>query len=418
MKQSIFLLLALLIAPTITSAEDWRHFRGDGTGRSKNSKPPVKFSETTNLVWKQRLPGPGASSPILVGDRIFITCYTGYGIDRKDPGNDKNLVRHLLCLDRKTGKKIWSRSVKNKRNVAEYADFMPTHGYATPSPASDGERVYAFFDTSGVHAFDLNGKPVWEADVGEGFHGWGCGGSPYLLGNLVIINAAIEDGAVIALNKATGKPVWRGKKIYSSFSTPVLLKRPNGKQELVMNMLRKLVAIDPTNGKRLWTFRTNASYGVASPVAYDDKIYAVTRMPTRLVAIKGGNRGDLTDDHLAWQARGVSNGIGSPILVDGYLYMIGRGSVLSCVNAKTGKVAYRKRVPSRSSYYASPVAANGRIYFVSRSSGIQVVQAGAKYSLLANNRFQSDDSVFNGTPAIAGNRIYLRSDKFLYCIGK
>jgi len=416
-RLALLSLITLLVSSANT--QEWRQFRGPGSrAQSVDAKIPAEFNDKTNLVWKQKLPGPGSSSPIIVGDRIFLTCYTGYGLSRKEPGDDKKLVRHLLCLSRETGKLLWQLSVKNKGNVALYADFMPQHGYATPTPTSDGKLVYAFFDTSGVHAFDLDGKHQWTVDVGEGFHGWGCGGSPILLGDLLIINAAIENGDVVALNKNTGKRVWRGKKIYSSFSTPALLKLPNGKAELVVSMLRKLVAIDPTNGERLWTFKTNRSYGVSSPVADGDKLYAVAQSPTRLVAIKGGGRGEVTDKQLIWTAPRVSSGIGSPILVGDNLYMIGRGGVLSCVSAKSGKVQYRKRIPIRGTYYASPIAAGNQLYFVSRYSGIQVFQTGPKFKLLANNRFESDTSIFNGTPSISGNRMFLRSDQYLYCVGK
>ena len=206
-------LVVVALGTNAALASDWNRFRGpDGSGISPDTRPlPLKWSETENLKWKCKLPGPGSSSPIVVGQRLFVTCWTGYGADRDNVGDPKDLRRHLICLDRDTGKVLWDKSIDPVLPEDPYSGNFTQHGYASHTPVSDGERVYVFFGKTGVLAFDLEGKQLWQTSVGTGSgpNGWGTASSPILYKNLVIVTAAAESKALVALNKETGKEVWR-----------------------------------------------------------------------------------------------------------------------------------------------------------------------------------------------------------------
>src|SRR5262249_11294172 len=173
----IALMLALVGAPA--RAADWPNFRGpNSSGISEEKNLPTKWSDTENLAWKTDLPGPGSSSPVIWGDKVFVTCYSGYGLDAKNPGDAANLDRHLICVDRKTGKILWDKETKAKQPEARYTGgYITLHGYASSTPAIDGERIYVFHGKSGVLAYDLDGNEQWQADVGGGTNNWGSGSS-------------------------------------------------------------------------------------------------------------------------------------------------------------------------------------------------------------------------------------------------
>jgi len=206
-------------------AADWTRFRGpDATGVATESGVPSAWTATDNVVWKTELPGHGSSSPITLGDKIFVTAYSGYGLDPDDPGQPDRLRCHLLCLGRGDGKVIWARQIEPRLPETEFRGFVAMHGYASSTPTTDGKAVYAFFGHSGVVAFDLAGKPLWRAYVGDGLNNWGSATSPVLYKNLVIVNASVESGALVALDKATGEEVWRFEGIQRSWGTPLVAR--------------------------------------------------------------------------------------------------------------------------------------------------------------------------------------------------
>ena len=421
--------LALVVAAMveISWAADWPHFRGpNGRATSDAAGLPVtwganaggKSESEHGIAWKLAMPGPGSSSPFVIGDRVFITCYTAYGVSRDAPGNMDDLQRHLLCIDRKNGKTIWAKAVPAAQPEAAYVDFMPQHGYATSTPACDGTFVYAMFGKSGVFAFDLEGHQVWQADIGTQLHSWGVGASPMVHGDLLIVNAAIESASILALNKRTGEQVWKAKNLFSSWSTPVVAQAADGKPELVVSVLRKLIGLDLATGELLWSHKTTHSHCSPSPIAAGDMLYAVDSGPSRLLAVRAGSRGKLEDEQLAWTAANVGAGVSSPVMYGEYIYTVERG-VVACVKAASGEIVYRQRLSGGGMInYASPVAADGKLYIVSRDRGTFVVAAGPEFKELAVNRFQGDDSVFNGTPALGDGWLLLRSDRYLYCVGK
>ncbi len=414
----IITLFMLLVAPR-SQAEDWPQFRGAGGRATSDDRGlPVEWSSEKNIVWKADLPGFGASSPIVIGDRVFITCYNGYGLVAEAEGTPKDLKRHLLCLNRTTGTTRWTREVSAEGNESNYVDFMLQHGYATSTPTCDGECVYVFLGTSGVRAFDLEGQPLWQTDVGSYAHNWGTGGSLVIDGELLLVNAAVESDAFIALDKRSGKEIWRAKRLISSWSTPIVVDLPDGARELIVSIKGRLLGLDPLTGERLWTCQTKQAYASPSPIFHEGRIYAFGGKPNVLLAVRPGGRGDVSETHIDWRAAGVGSGITSPVFYQGHIYTVDERGIVGCVHATTGEVVYRERLsPSGATFYASPVIADGKLYAVSREHGTYVLEAEPQFKQLAVNRLSPDESIFNATPAISRGQLLLRSNRALYCIG-
>lgn len=418
-RRSACVLLVVALATTAFAA-DWTRFRGPtGQGISSEKNLPIKWSAEDNIAWKVKLPGAGASSTITLGKRIFITCYSGYGMENKNPGKQEDLKRHLLCLDRADGKVLWSKEFEPLLPEHRYAGEGAYHGYAPSTPITDGERLYVFFGKSGVYCFDLDGKEVWQASVGKNFHGaWGSGASPILYKNLLIVNASIESGAIVALDKATGKEVWRAPKISGSWNTPVLATTAANEVELVISTEPRVVALNPDTGKELWTADGVHRYCIPSVVAEEGVAYITGGGGTSL-AVKVGGRGKVDDSHVVWRAKKGSNA-SSPLLHNGHLYWASEnGGVLNCQDAKTGEIKYSERLkPDAGRIWASPVLADGKLYYVSQFKGVFVVAAQPKFELVAHNVFKDDTSRSNASIAVSDGQLLLRNDQYLYCIGK
>jgi outer membrane protein assembly factor BamB len=398
---------------------DWPQFRGPGgLGISDEKGLPTEWSADKNVVWRVKLPGAGASCPVTRGNRVFVTCYSGYGLDAKSPGTAEDLRRHLLCLDRATGKTLWAKEFEPVLPEHKYAGEGSYHGYAASTPLIDGEHLYVFFGKSGVFCFDLEGKEVWHSLVGKNTNGWGSGTSPILYKDFLIINASVESGALVALNKTTGKEEWRSPGIRSSWNTPVLVTTPEKTQELVVSIQDKVVGIDPDTGKELWQAEGVHRYVCPSVVAHDGVVYAIGGGSTSL-AVKAGGKGDVSKTHVVWRLNKGSN-VGSPIYHEGHLYWASdNGGTVFCQEAATGKVVYSERLaPASGQIWASPVLADGKLYFVSKENGTYVVAAQSKYQLLAHNVIEGDKSRSNASLAVSDGQLFLRNDQYLYCIGK
>lgn len=412
--------LAMVVSFCEPVAADWPQFRGEqGRATSDQTGLPATWSDSENVIWKTELPGFGASSPIVTGERVVLTCYSGYGLDESQPGRLEELKRHVVCLRRSDGQLAWSHVIAVKPLEGGYVDFLPQHGYATNTPVTDGQRLYVFFATSGVLALDLDGHELWRADVGDHSHSWGSSASLILSNDLVIVNAAIESGSVFALEKETGQSRWRTKNIETSFGTPVLVRSGTGREELVFDALRKLIALDPATGERLWTFRTGKAHGIVSPAAEGDMVFASTDRPRSLVAVRAGGSGDVSTTHLVWRTEGVGPQIPSPVIHGKYLYTVDQSGVMACVSVASGEIQFRQRLPQEvGKIYASPVIADGKLFCLTRDQGCHVLAATTTFEPLALNRLASDASIFNATPAIDRGQLLIRSDRFLYCLGK
>jgi outer membrane protein assembly factor BamB len=398
---------------------EWRQFRGPGgLGTSDETGLPVRWSTSENVVWRTELPGPGTSSPIVVGDKVFLTCYTGYALDANAPGDMAALKRHVACLDRADGRIAWQRTFEPELPEHRYEGEGTYHGYSSSTIATDGERLFVFFGRSGVYALDLDGNTLWRTDVGDGTHGWGSGASPVLHKDLVLINASVESNSLVALNRATGAEAWRTGGINASWNTPVLVPVTGGNPELVVSVESRLLAFDPDTGEALWNADGVHRYVCPSVVAGDGVVFAIGGGHTSL-AVRAGGRGDVTATHTLWRENRGSN-VSSPIYHEGHLYWASdSGGVVTCQEGATGKTVYQERLnPESGLIYASPILAEGKLYYVSQRHGTYVVAARPEYELLAHNVFDDDDSRANASPAASEGQLLLRNDRHLYCIGR
>ena len=374
----------------------------------------------------------------------------------------KDLRRHLICLDRETGNVLWDKSIEPVLPEDPYSGNFTQHGYASHTPVSDGQRVYVFFGKTGVLAFDLDGKKLWQTGVGTGSgpHGWGTASSPILYKNLVIVTASAESESLVALNKETGKEVWRRKDagFSGTWGTPILVDCGKGRTDLVIAVPFKIWGFNPDDGKLRWQCEGLSSDSICtSAIAHDGVVYALETGPRGggTMAVRAGGEGDVTKTHVLWRGTERSR-IGTPVVENGRIYWFG-SRIANCIDAATGKQVYRTRVgggarpprgrrrPARTRArttgtrrpgtktgrrirrpgggmrgqdYSSPVLANGKIYFLSRSGEAFVYATGPEFKLLGQNRFASDGGDFSSTPAISDGQLFIRSSKYLYCVAR
>ncbi|HUY31681.1 MAG TPA: PQQ-binding-like beta-propeller repeat protein [Pirellulales bacterium] len=411
------LALVLSFLAASSRAADWTQFRGlGGLGVSDEKNLPLRWSSDENMAWKTALPGPGASSPTVVEGRVYLTCYSGYGLE-PDSGDQKDLRRHLLCFDRHTGNVLWSREFEPHLPEHAYHGEGAYQGYSASTPISDGERLYVFFGKSGVYCFDLEGSEIWHVSVGEGIHGWGSGTSPVLFGKLLLVNASVESGSLVALDKLTGQEAWRAGGINSAWDTPLLIESKQG-AEVVVSIQKRLLSFNPHDGQPLWNADGIDRYICPSVVAHGDVVYAIGGGHTSL-AVRTGGTGDVTASHTLWRRNKGSN-VSSPVYHDGHLYWASDGGgFVCCQNADTGKTVFEERLePRPGNIWSSALLADGKLYFVSQHAGTYVVAAKPQFEQLAHNVFADDDSRANATPAVSDGQLFLRTDRNLYCIGK
>ena len=396
----------------VASGANWAVFRGtDGSGVSAEKDIPQTWSLTENLVWKTSLPGAGGSCPIVWGDKVFVTCYSGYGLDQNDPGDIQKLARHLVCVDAAGGKILWQKREPALQPEQAYTGFITMHGYASNTPVTDGEKVYVFYGRSGVYAYDMSGHEAWHAEVGRRTNGWGSGTSPLLAGKLLIVNASIESGSVVALDKQTGREVWRTGDIARSWSTPVLATSKSGRQDLVISIQGKVLGLDPATGKVLWTCTGIADYMCPAIVAHDDVVYVFGgRKPMTLAVRVGGQR--RRERHACAVAdQKISTRSPRRCMTMACCAGSTRKGWPSAWNAETGALVYKERLAipgGGDKVYASLVLADGRLYCVTRQGGTIVLAAGEEFKELARNSF-SDNSVANATPAVVAGGLILRT---------
>ena len=417
-----------LVAASRSSAGDWTRFRGpDGSGVDAEASLPLTWSETVNLAWRLELPGAGASSPIIVGDRVFVTCYIGPVREEADEGDDDTstaagVARQLVCVDRTAGEIVWSRTTAAEPPEDEYQGFITEHGFASNTPASDGERVYVFYGKGGVLAYDLDGNQLWQVGVGKESSNrrWGSAASLILAGDLLIVNAAEESQSVRGLNKLTGEEVWSAEaaSLELAYATPSLVG-VGERRELVLAVPGEVWGLRPETGKLAWYAETGVDGTVCpSAVVNGDMVYVFGgRRPAGSQAIRCGGKGDVTDSHLIWSTSNSSY-VATPVYYGGHLYWIDDRGTAFCTSAETGEVVYRERLPELGGggrpVYASPVLAGDRLIVPSRWEGVFVLSASPEFEVLAQNRFADDASDFNATPALGGDDMLIRSDRYLY----
>jgi len=418
-------------------AGNWPQWRGpDGSGISNEKNLPAEWSPTKNIKWKTPIDGRAHSSPIVWGNRIFVTTAVEGTVvpgakavkhvlegDKEflhpdSVGADRKHTFKVLCIDRDSGKILWQSTAWEG---TPYDNRHRKSSYAASTPATDGKLVYAFFGTEGLYAYDFKGNLAWKAQLGNlGTVGMGTGTSPILFDNLVIVQCDEENGEasfIVAVDKKTGKEVWKTpRKVQVSWSTPLLVRTAT-RAELITSGTEFLISYDPATGKELWRHKGVESNAIPSPVANSEMAYLVAGFPAKIAyAIKLGQNGDLTGtQNVSWKYEKGTAYVPSPILYGDYLYLTTDRGILTCVDAKTGEVKYEGgRIPIPATFTASPVAFEGKILMTSEDGDTFIVKAGPKHEILGTN---SVGEPVYASPAIADSRIFIRGEKNLYCIG-
>ena len=428
---SLLIATASAVAADRVDEANWPQWRGPlATGASPQADPPLSWdADGTNIRWKTALPGRGHSTPIVWNDRIYLTTAIPVGDPLPPrpstaPGNHDNLPvthRHkfvAVAVDRASGKILWQKTL---REDLPHEQGHHTASLASASPVTDGELVFFQFGSFGLYCLDTTGKQIWKQDFGllQSLHGHGEGSSPVLHGETLIANYDHEGGSfVVALDKRTGEPLWKvDRDEITSWATPIIVHQ-NGKPQVIISGTGRIRGYDLSTGKVLWECGGLSANVVASPVFGDGMVFAGSSYDKRaLLAIRlDGAAGDITDSrHIAWQRFRGTPYVPSPLLYDGALYFLTHyQGVLSRVNAQTGEDEPGAiRLEGISNIYASPVAAAGRIYVTDLDGTTIVLSAGPIPRTLAINRLADPISA---SPALAGRQMFLRGEKFLYCL--
>jgi outer membrane protein assembly factor BamB len=396
----------LASAADIESGADWPRFRGaQGTGHGTGTLPQ-KWDESA-VRWVADLPVQGHSSPIVWGDHIFLTGATMAG---------GGTQRRVVCLDRQSGKVLWNEVAV----TGEGEQLHKMNSWATPSCVTDGERVIAFFGVGGLHCFTVDGKRSWELNLGSFDGSWGVGGSPIIHGDLVIQNCdATGDSFLVAVNKKTGKEVWRTDrraKPKGGWSTPVLIQS-DGRDELLLNGEFGVQAYDPTSGEATWFCKSFNGRGTPSPVAGNGLVYVISGKPGDVYAVKPGGKGDVTDSRMIWHTiRKGGRDLPSPILVGNSLFVMSMSGIGSVYDAATGEEIWKSRIGGN--FSSSPVAVDNLIYACAEDGTVSVIRGDKDFELLSQNSIGAKaGEVFRSSMAISRSELLIRSDKRLFCVG-
>ena len=411
----VTLIWMLLSTTSTVLAFDWPQFRGpDGQGHAPGRGLPLRWNQKTNIVWKVPVPGKGWSSPVIQGQQIWLTTAVG-----------KTL--RVLCLDRETGRLQQNVVVFRKESLGRI-HFENSH--ATPTLVLERNRVYAHFGSHGTACLSTNGKILWTT-VLKYYHHHGPASSPIVVDDVLIVacdgfivpfydkNARqrIDDFQFIAaLDKSTGQIRWKKKRTDGShsYATPLAIDM-NATTQVISPGANRVTAYDPTNGEELWWCRFKGYSIVPRPVFGHGLVFVCTgyESPASLLAIRPNGRGDVTETHVAWELKKQVPLCPSPLLVNDQLYLLNEKGFVSCVDARTGKVHWKERVGRK--YYASPLSADDRIYFLSTTGTTQVVSPGMMFQRLATNRLAGERKVF-ASIAVSGRSFFIRTERNLYRI--
>lgn len=429
--------IILILSVVVVSADDWPAWRGPrATGVSADKNLPERWSATENVAWQARLRGAGVSSPVVFGDRVFVTSQEGTGIRRQ--GNHPSLVQGpdreasgertltgarrsdvtrfvVAVFDRASGRPLWEHVLDAEGDLPQVHD---KHNLATPSPVSDGERVYAWFGTGQIVVLDMGGRVVWQRHLGQEYGpfdiNWGHASSPTVYkDSLLLVCYHSPASYLLSLDARTGKTRWktdRGRDILS-YSTPVVIEGPRG-PELIINTSEGVEAHNPDTGERLWHFEESNRFPIPVPSPHQGTLYLSRGYRSGpYMAIRTGGRGDVSKSHVSWHVPTGAPYVPSVVHYEGLIYMAGENGVLNVVDATTGERLWQERIGGV--FTASPVAGDGKVYFLSESGETVVLQAGRRPKVLARNKV---DGHFVASPAIAGGMLFLRGDDRLIAI--
>jgi outer membrane protein assembly factor BamB len=429
------LLAAVALVHAAESAgPNWPGWRGgDGSGVSSESSLPVTWSPTTNVAWRTPIPGRAHSSPIVWGDRLFLTtAIEGAEIPNHTPlkhviegsewrspdatGGNRRHTFQVIAVDAKAGGILWTRTAYEG---PVYDDRHSRGSYAAPTPVTDGRRVYAYFGTEGLYAYAFDGTPVWNRQLGKvAGLSVGVSTSPVLFNNLVIVQADEDNGDtsfITAVDAATGKDVWRvaRPKMPISWATP-LLTTAGGRPELITTTDTRIIAYDPATGRELWSDAGLESYAVPSPVVAGKLAIVSTGNPKKItIALRLGPLAE-GQARRAWEYTKGSAYVVSPTAFEGLIYITSDGGILTCLDARTGAVVYEGgRPPVPSTFMASPVAYAGHLFMTSEEGDTFVIKTGKSHAVVRTN---SVGEPVYASPALAGGTVYIRGLKHLFAI--
>lgn len=438
-------LTAVLMA-SVAAADNYPQFRGVNADAISPVPLPVNWTTESGVKWKISLEGEGWSQPILWEGRLYMTAAVpsnpknadaakpesnngGYGRDRRDLVT-VDYRYQVACLDAETGKPIWKTTVKQgKPPIPRHS----TNTYATETPVTDGEHLYAYFGMNGVHCLDMDGEIVWQKDLGvfEMRAGWGTASSPVLQGDRLFVQVDNhEKSFLVALQAKSGEELWRvDREEKSQYSTPFVWKNSLRDELIVGGMVYR--SYEPATGKLLWQIDMNKGRSSATPVAIGDVLFVGNEFRNRggeddgggrLYAITPGGEGDITPPgdgmkgpFVKWRMDDSDLQMASPTYCDGNLYFFQRSrGIVKCVDAETGRLEYTSRIRGANAFWASPWTDGKHIFALDASGTTHVLAAGDSFDLVAAN--PTDEQAW-GTPAFAGGRLYLRTVDHLYCIG-
>ena len=412
----------LVTAPSAfnTAAERyWPQWRGPhATGVSKHATPPVEWSETKNVRWKLELPGRGSASPIVWGDRVYLLTAVPADPNAGVGGVHKFVV---MAVNRRDGKTAWQHTAREE--VPHEGTHQQFGTMASPSAVTDGEHLIASFESRGIYAYTMDGRPVWQKDLGDKRmrNEFGEGSTPALYKDKVFIVWDHQgESFIVALNKRTGQEIWRTKRDeIDSWATPLVLEH-GGRAQVVTGAMRRVRAYDADTGQIVWETEGLTMNPIPSPVADDGLVFLMSGFRgNSLKAIRFADaKGDITGTPaIVWTLERDTPYVPSPLLYDGVLYFLkSNNGLLSALDAKTGKPHYQaQRIEAAPNVFASPVAAAGRVYILGQQGTTAVVKAGPALEIVATNTL---DDRFDASPALVDKEIYLRGYKNLYCIAQ
>lgn len=425
-------LTAFAADPIAGAPDNWHQWRGPlATGAAPTADPPITWDAKTNIKWKVELPGKSSATPIVWGDRVFVV--TAVQTDKKArPGDlprvDPKFERKteppteyvqffVYCFDRNTGKERWHHLAAEK---VPHEGHHETHSYAAGSPTTDGKRLYVSFGSFGLYCYDLDGKPLWSRDLGRIISrlGWGEAVTPVVHGDALLLNWDQEaDSKLICLDAATGATRWEAPRDEkTSWNTPLVMEH-KGVTQVILNGTTRIRSHDLATGKQIWTCPGMTINAIPSAVPGDGVVYVMSGYKgSAAVAVSLDSTGEVGPGAgLIWKYTKGTPYVPSPVLTNRRLYFTqGNANLLTVLNAKTGKpLVEQDRLPSVRSFYASPVAAAGRVYFIDQSGTALVFKDGDKPELLATNRL---NDAIDASPVPVGKQLFLRSHSRLYCI--
>ncbi len=423
MKPFATLGLALFTFTLSICAADWPAWRGaDGSGITTETKLPTRWSDTENVRWKVALPDRGNSSPIVWGNKVFIT----------QPVESEN-KRLVVCFDRTNGKKLWEAGTTYTESELSHDANPP----CSASPVTDGERVIAWFGSAGIYCFDMQGKELWHRDLGPQKHTWGYAASPVIYKDLCILNFGPgKTSFLAAFKKKTGEQVWKveipevqpekrtdgfaGQKKgeIGSWSTPIVVKT-GSRDELIVSLPEKLRAFDPLTGKELW------HCDGLNPLIYSSAIYgegvvvAMGGFHGTTIAVKPGGSGDVTKTHKLWEHPRTDNYLGCGVIHDGYIYVQNTPGLGECINLKTGEEIWKERLNGKgpkNDTWSSLVLSGDKIYALNQSGDCIIFRASPKFEVLGVNSIGNE--LTNGSMAVSDGELFIRTHKHLWCISE